>query len=58
MYTYTFLNDAEIYKFKENVSERDEAPLCLGNVSKDTDMPLIFELIFWTFINISWSCTL
>ena len=30
-----FVNGIEIYKLKENDSEANSAPLCLGNVSKD-----------------------
>ena len=30
-----FVNSVEIYKFKAKDSEINEAPLCLGNVSKD-----------------------
>ena len=33
--TYLFVNGKEIYKFKAKDSEIVEAPLCLGNISKD-----------------------
>ena len=33
--SYLFVNGKEIYKFKAKDSEIVEAPLCLGNISKD-----------------------
>ena len=34
MNSYIFVNGIEIYQFKAKDSEINEAPLCLGNVSK------------------------
>ena len=33
--SYLFVNDTDIYKFKEKDSEIVSSPLCLGNISKD-----------------------
>ena len=33
--SYSFVNGAEIYKFKAKDSEIVATPLCLGNISKD-----------------------
>ena len=35
MNSYLFVNSVEIYKFKAKDFEKNAAPLCLGNVSKD-----------------------
>ena len=54
--SYMFANSVEIYKFKAKDLEINEAPLCLGNFSKDfsadnkkrqgyTDMYMIFQSI-------------
>ena len=34
-YSYLFVNDKEIHKFKVKDSEIVAIPLCLGNISKD-----------------------
>ena len=34
-YSYLFVNDKEIHKFKAKDSEIVAIPLCLGNISKD-----------------------
>ena len=62
VYSYLFVNGAEIHKFKANDSETVAIPLCLGSIPKDfsagdiniMDMHFKFIILCWLWCHCSW----